>query len=52
MHFFGLLLLAGAMRSGHQNLEEMWAKDGFRIEVFYSTMSLRRFYFLLQYNLL
>lgn len=46
--FFGLLLLAGAMRSGHQNLEEMWAKDGFGIEVFYCTMSLRRFQFLLQ----
>lgn len=46
--FVGLLLLAGVIRSGHQNLSELRGRDGFGIEVFYSTMSLRRFQFLLQ----
>lgn len=46
--FVGLLLLAGMLRSGHQNLTDLWARDGFGIEAFYTTMSLKRFCFLLQ----
>lgn len=46
--FFGLLILAGATRDGHRNLIDLWGRDGFGMEVFYSTMSLRRFTFLLR----
>lgn len=47
--FFGLLILAGACRSGHQNVEELFSnKDGFGLEIFYGTMSLERFNFLLR----
>lgn len=46
--FLGLLILTGSFRSGHQNLEDLWRKDGFGIEIFYGTMSLDRFNFLLQ----
>lgn len=46
--FLGLLIFAGAIRSGHQNLEDLWKRDGTGLEIFYGTMSLRRFFFLLQ----
>lgn len=46
--FLGLLILAGSTRDGHRNLKDLWARDGFGMEVFYSTMSLRRFEFLLR----
>lgn len=46
--FLGLLILAGCSRDGHRNLQDIWARDGFGLEVFYSTMSLRRFLFLLR----
>lgn len=46
--FVGLLILAGAQRAGHQNLEDLWDQSGFGIEIFYTTMSLKRFLFLLR----
>lgn len=46
--FLGLLIFAGAIRSGHQNLEDLWKRDGTGLEIFYGTMNLRRFLFLLQ----
>uniref|UniRef100_A0A1B6E2X5 PiggyBac transposable element-derived protein domain-containing protein n=1 Tax=Clastoptera arizonana TaxID=38151 RepID=A0A1B6E2X5_9HEMI len=46
--FFGLLLYAGSIRSGHQNLRELWSKDGTGLEIFYGIMSFNRFIFLLK----
>jgi hypothetical protein len=46
--FLGLLILAGSFRSGHQNLEELFSQDGLGMEIFYGTMSLDRFNFLLR----
>ncbi|KAJ8879885.1 hypothetical protein PR048_020505 [Dryococelus australis] len=43
----GLLILAGVCRAGHQNLEDLWDQDGLGIYIFHTTMSLRRFLFLL-----
>lgn len=46
--FIGLLYLAGHYKLGRINLEDLWDKDGFGIEIFRLTMSLFRFRFLLQ----
>lgn len=46
--FLGLLILAGSFRSGHQKVEDLFRQDGFGIEIFYGTMSLQRFRFLLR----
>ncbi|KAJ8935049.1 hypothetical protein NQ318_006979 [Aromia moschata] len=43
----GLLYLAGLFRSNRQNLKDLWASDGTGIEIFRSTMALKRFQFLL-----
>lgn len=45
---FGLLFLAGMLRSSHTNLEDLWAVDGLGIEYFHCTMSIKRFKFLLR----
>lgn len=44
----GLLFLAGVLRSSHTRLEDLWANDGLGIEYFRSTMSIKRFKFLLR----
>lgn len=44
----GLLYLAGIMKSSHANLEDLWASDGFGVEYFRATMSMKRFRFLLR----
>ena len=44
----GLIYLAGAYKSGRQNLDDLWAQDGTGVDLFHTTMSLRRFKFLLQ----
>ena len=44
----GLLYLAGVYKSGRQNLDDLWAQDGTGVDLFHTTMSLRRFKFLLQ----
>ncbi|XP_046404918.1 piggyBac transposable element-derived protein 4-like [Ischnura elegans] len=46
--FIGLLILSGSIRSGHQNIRDLWDRDGFGIEIFYTTMSMKRFLFLLR----
>ena len=43
-----MLILAGSLRSGNQNLMDLWDETGFGIEVFFTTMSLKRFLFLLR----
>lgn len=43
---FGLLYLAGLNRSNRQNLSDLWRTDGTGVEIFSTTMSLQRFYFL------
>lgn len=49
MHaLFGLLFLAGMLRSSHTNLEELWAADGLGIDYFRCTMNIKRFKFLLR----
>lgn len=45
--FLGLLLLAGVFKSGHEDVESLWATDGTGRDVFRVTMSLKRFLFLL-----
>lgn len=44
---FGLLYLAGVFRNNHRLLQDLWNTDGTGMEVFRSTMSIRRFQFLL-----
>ena len=44
----GLLYLAAVHKSGRQNLEDLWEQDGTGVDIFHTTMSLRRFKFLLQ----
>ncbi|XP_066253023.1 piggyBac transposable element-derived protein 4-like [Euwallacea similis] len=39
----GLLYLAGVFRSSRQNLEDLWANDGTGVDIFRSTMPLKRF---------
>jgi len=45
---FGLLYLAGFLRSNHLNLKDLWCNDGFAPEYFRSVMSEQRFYILLR----
>lgn len=44
--YIGLLYIAGLNRSNRQNLNDLWRTDGTGVEIFRSTMSLQRFYFL------
>nr|XP_023017113.1 uncharacterized protein LOC111506312 [Leptinotarsa decemlineata]XP_023017114.1 uncharacterized protein LOC111506312 [Leptinotarsa decemlineata] len=44
----GLIYMAGIMKGNKLNLEDLWKKDGYGIEIFYLTMSLQRFRFLLR----
>lgn len=44
----GLLILAGCYRAGHQNLKDLWDKNGFGVEIFHATMNLPQFLFLLR----
>ncbi|KAK9710899.1 Transposase IS4 [Popillia japonica] len=44
----GLLLLAGVLRSSHQNDADLWTKDGTGRELFRTVLSLKRFEFLLR----
>ncbi|XP_066260986.1 piggyBac transposable element-derived protein 4-like [Euwallacea similis] len=39
----GLLYLAGLFRSSRQNLEDLWVNDGTGVDIFRSTMPLKRF---------
>lgn len=45
---FGLLYIAGMLRSNHINLADLWETDGFAPEIFRTVMSERRFYLLLR----
>ncbi|UYV69082.1 hypothetical protein LAZ67_6002305 [Cordylochernes scorpioides] len=45
--FLGLLYLAGVYKSGHENVESLFASDGTGREIFHSVMSVKRFLFLL-----
>lgn len=44
----GLLILSGVNRSGHKNLEDLWRTNGLGIDIFHSTMTLKRFFFILR----
>lgn len=44
----GLLYLSGLHKSSHVNVRDLWATDGSGIEIFRSTMSHKRFLFLLR----
>nr|XP_022911139.1 piggyBac transposable element-derived protein 4-like [Onthophagus taurus] len=46
---FGLLILSGLVKSGHQNLEDLWNVHQLGIDIFQTTMSLKRFKFLIRY---
>lgn len=39
----GLLYIAGVHKAGKINLEELWDNNGFGVEIFRLTMSLKRF---------
>lgn len=43
---FGLLFLSGVFKSNHRNLYELWKTDGTGMDIFRSTMAMRRFEFL------
>ncbi|VEN43902.1 unnamed protein product [Callosobruchus maculatus] len=45
---FGLLYLAGIHKSSRLNTEELWSRDGTGIDLFWLTMSLQRFRFLMR----
>lgn len=45
--FFGLLFLTAIFKSGHEDLQHLFATDGTGREIFRATMSLTRFYVLL-----
>ncbi|UYV78413.1 hypothetical protein LAZ67_16001275 [Cordylochernes scorpioides] len=45
--FLGLLYLAGVYKSGHENVESLFASDGTGRDIFRSVMSAKRFLFLL-----
>jgi len=45
---FGLLYIAGMMKSNHLNLSDLWSNDGFLPEYFRAVMSKTRFYLLLR----
>lgn len=44
---FGLLILSGSFKSGHEDVESLWASDGTGRDIFRSTMPLKRFLFLI-----
>lgn len=44
--FIGLLYIAGLNHSNRQNLNDLWRTDGTGVDIFRTTMSLQRFYFL------
>lgn len=44
--FIGLLYIAGLIRSGRQNLSDLWASDGTGVEIFRLVMSEQRFHFI------
>lgn len=46
--FIGLLYLAGVFHANRMNLEDLWGKDNFGVEMFRLVMSLKRFKFLLR----
>ena len=46
--FIGLLYLAGTLHANRIMLEDLWGTDGYGIEIFRLTMSLRRFKFLVR----
>ncbi|XP_043529513.1 piggyBac transposable element-derived protein 4-like isoform X2 [Frieseomelitta varia] len=43
----GLLLLAGSIRSGHQNIRDLWDTKALGVDIFRTTMSYHRFSLLL-----
>lgn len=45
---FGLLYLAGTLKSGRLNTKELWDRDGVGVERFWLVMSRDRFHFLLR----
>lgn len=45
---FGLLYLAGIHKSNRLNTEELWNRDGTGVDLFWLTMSIQRFRFLLR----
>uniref|UniRef100_A0A2S2Q9N5 PiggyBac transposable element-derived protein 4 n=1 Tax=Sipha flava TaxID=143950 RepID=A0A2S2Q9N5_9HEMI len=45
---FGLLYIAGMMKSNHLNLSDLWSNDGLSPEYFRAVMSKTRFYLLLR----
>lgn len=45
--FIGLLLLMGVFKSGHEDVESLWATDGTGRDIFRATMSLKVFLFIL-----
>ncbi|XP_050065449.1 piggyBac transposable element-derived protein 4-like [Aphis gossypii] len=45
---FGLLYLAGVLRSNHLNLDDLWSNDGLSPEYFRAVMPKARFYILLR----
>ncbi|XP_045449984.1 piggyBac transposable element-derived protein 4-like [Melitaea cinxia] len=45
--FIGLLYLAGLNKANRQNLNDLWRTDGTGIDIFRNTMSLQRFYFIM-----
>lgn len=44
----GLLYLCGLHKSSHLNVKDLWATDGTGIEIFHTTMTYKRFLFLLR----
>lgn len=45
---FGLLYLAGVLRSNHLNLQDLWSDDPLSPQYFRAVMSQKRFYLLLR----
>lgn len=46
--FIGLLYICGLQKSSHVYVRDLWATDGTGVEIFRSTMSSTRFYFLMR----
>ena len=44
----GLIYLTEVYKSGRQNLDNLWVQDGTGVDLFHTTISLRRFKFFLQ----
>lgn len=44
----GLFYLAGVFKAGRTNIDEFWQRDGTGLDIFWITMSLQRFRFLVQ----